>query len=116
MHKKLPALLSAKQLLINESIELRARLVQVEDNLRIIRAEELDVLRAAEQRMRLATEATGVGIWEWHVSTNQIRWDPQMFRIYGIAPTPDGIVAYSDWSSCVLPEDLPQQEAILNVN
>ncbi|SEA83343.1 PAS domain S-box-containing protein [Thiothrix caldifontis] len=113
MHEKLPAVLSAKQLLINESNELRTRLAQVEDNLRIIRAEELDVLRAAEQRMRLATEATGVGIWEWHVSTNQIRWDPQMFRIYGITPTPDGILAYSDWSHCVFPEDLPQQEAIL---
>lgn len=86
MHEKLPAALSSEQLLINENTELRAR---------------------------LATEATGVGIWEWNVITNQIHWDAQMFRIYGITPTLDGIVAYSDWSSCVLPEDLPQQEAIL---
>jgi PAS domain S-box-containing protein len=70
-------------------------------------------LRASEQRMRLATEATQVGIWEWNVRTNQIRWDAEMFRIYGIAPTPDGFVDYCDWSSAVLPEDLPENEAIL---
>lgn len=70
-------------------------------------------LRESEERMRLATETTGVGIWEWNVISNQICWDAQMFRIYGIAPTHDGFVNYSTWSSCVLPEDLPHQEAIL---
>lgn len=71
------------------------------------------MVRESEERMRLATEATGVGIWEWNVITNKIRWDAQMFRIYGIAPTQDGVVEYHTWSSSVIPEDLPQQEAIL---
>jgi PAS domain S-box-containing protein len=71
------------------------------------------MLRDNEQRMRLATEATGVGIWEWNIITNQIHWDAQMFRIYGITPTPDGIIPYSLWREHVAPEDLPQQEAIL---
>jgi len=70
-------------------------------------------LRESEERMRLATKTTGVGIWEWNVITNQIRWDAQMFRIYGITPTQDGFVDYSTWSNSVLPEDLPYQEAIL---
>lgn len=70
-------------------------------------------LRAGEQRMRLATEATQVGIWEWNVLTNTIRWDALMFRIYGIAPTPDGFVQYRDWSGAVLPEELAESEAIL---
>ncbi|OQX02633.1 MAG: hypothetical protein BWK73_42110 [Thiothrix lacustris] len=71
------------------------------------------MLRDDEQRMRLATEATGVGIWEWNIITHQIHWDAQMFRIYGITPTPDGIISYSIWREHVAPEDLPQQEAIL---
>jgi len=45
-----------------------------------------------ETRIRLATEATGVGIWERNVHTNALRWDRQMFHLYGIAPTPDGSV------------------------
>lgn len=70
-------------------------------------------LRESEARMRLATEATTVGIWEWNVRTHTIRWDAQMFRIYGLAPTPDGFVRYSDCSGAVLPEDLAETERIL---
>jgi PAS domain S-box-containing protein len=70
-------------------------------------------LRASEGRMRLATEATGVGIWEWNVVTDVIRWDAQMFRLYGVPPTADGLVPYETWSRAVLPEDLPRQEEVL---
>ena len=72
-----------------------------------------EALRASSERMHLATETTGVGIWEWNVRTNQMQWDAQMFRIYGIAPTPDGCVPYSTWREAVLPEDLSRQEAVL---
>ncbi len=70
-------------------------------------------LRDSEQRMRLATEATVVGIWEWNVYTSAVRWDAVMFQIYGIDPTPDGLVHYRDWTEAVLPEDLQEQEEIL---
>jgi PAS domain S-box-containing protein len=70
-------------------------------------------LRASEERTHLATEATAVGIWEWNVLTNAVRWDAAMFRLYGIPPTIDGFVQYSDWSGAVLPEDLPENERIL---
>ncbi|MDH6186938.1 ATP-binding protein [Polaromonas sp. CG_23.6] len=70
-------------------------------------------LRDSEERMRLATEATGVGVWQWDLNTGMVRWDAQMFRIYGIAPTADGVVQYTDWSGSVLPEDLDTQEDTL---
>ncbi len=70
-------------------------------------------LRDSDQRMRLATEATGVGIWEWNIVTGEMRWDAQVFEIYGIPPTPDGRVDYSTWSNSLLPEDLPRSEEIL---
>ncbi len=70
-------------------------------------------LRESETRMRLATEATAVGIWEWNVLTNAIRWDAQMFRLYGIQPTADCFVHYSDWSGAVVPEYLSETERIL---
>ncbi len=72
-----------------------------------------DELRESDERTRLATDATGVGIWEWNVITNQIRWDAQMFRIYGIGPTKDGFVPYSAWSESVVPDELQRQEELL---
>lgn len=71
-------------------------------------------LRDSEERMRLATEATGVGVWEWNLNTGRVRWDAQMFHIYGIAPTADGFVQYGEWSGAVVPEDLDTQEETLS--
>jgi len=70
-------------------------------------------LRESETRMRMATEVAAVGIWEWNVITNLIRWDAQMFRIYGIAHTTENLVEYSDWSGAVLAEDLVENERII---
>jgi PAS domain S-box-containing protein len=70
-------------------------------------------LHESDLRMRLATEATGVGIWEWNLNTGEILWDAQMFQIYGISPTQDGRVEYSTLTKSVFPEDLRQQEEIL---
>lgn len=70
-------------------------------------------LRESDQRLRLALAACALGIWEWNVRTNAIRWDAQMFRIYGLPPTADGMVTYDTWKSAVLPEDLPGQERVL---
>lgn len=72
-----------------------------------------DASRESGERMRLATEATGVGIWEWDMANNRILWDPQMFRIYGIEPTADGMVDYSVWSGAVHPEDRDLQEQLI---
>ncbi len=70
-------------------------------------------LLESEQRTRLATEATEVGIWEWNVATDEILWDAQMFRIYGVATTRDGLLTYADWADFVHPEDFAEQDAML---
>jgi PAS domain S-box-containing protein len=64
----------------------------------------------SDQRLRLATEATGVGVWEWNVATRKIHCDAQIFRLYGLKPTPDGLVDYRVWKKLVVPEDYKQQE------
>jgi len=76
-------------------------------------ATDISARREYEDHMRLATETTGVGIWEWNFASGRVRWSAQMFRIYGIAPTQDGFVSYEDWRGALLPEELAQQEALL---
>ena len=67
-------------------------------------------LRESDERVRLATEATGVGIWEWDLTQQKMHWDAQMFRIYGVTPSADGLVEYDDWASYLLPEELRGQQ------
>ncbi|MGO9388789.1 PAS domain S-box protein [Rhodoblastus sp.] len=70
-------------------------------------------LRGNQQRSQLATEATGVGVWEWNLKTNAVWWDRQMFSIYGHPPTRDGMMSFDIWAAFVLPEDLPEQVKLL---
>jgi len=67
-------------------------------------------LRRSDERVRLATEATGVGIWELNISNNSMHWDKQMFRIYGVEPTPDGFVSYDVWNQYLLLDERFKQE------
>ena len=70
-------------------------------------------LQESDERMRLATEATGVGIWEWNLIKNTVHWDAQMFRIYGVDPTDSGLIDQDTWATYILPEDVrAQQEAL----
>jgi formate hydrogenlyase transcriptional activator len=48
------------------------------------RAEE--GLRASEERLRLALEATRIGTFERNLQTGGSRWSPEMEAIYGLAP------------------------------
>lgn len=40
----------------------------------------------AEKRLKLATEASGVGIWEFDLVTKRYQWDDAMFALFGLDP------------------------------
>ena len=61
-------------------------------------------LHRASRRLALATEAAGVGIWEWDLATNELLWDPQMYALYGVLPETFG-GAYESWSRGLHPDD-----------
>jgi PAS domain S-box-containing protein len=45
-----------------------------------------EALRLAEERMRFALEATGVGIWEMDAATGVVRWSDILESQYGLPP------------------------------
>ncbi|MCB1052129.1 MAG: PAS domain S-box protein [Acidobacteria bacterium] len=61
-------------------------------------------IRESETRLKLATQAANVGVWEWEIETNRLQWDENVFRIFGIHPdvSPNEAV----WTASVVPEDL----------
>jgi PAS domain S-box-containing protein len=51
--------------------------------------EQIDLyrdLQESEQRLRLALEAGGMGIWEWRITTGEVVWSPSLEAIHGLAP------------------------------
>ncbi len=75
------------------------------DDITILKKQESDLLEMT-QRMALATQGAGVGIWEWSITNNQLFWDDVTLGFYQINRS-DFKGAYSDWADHVHPEDLP---------
>ncbi len=61
-------------------------------------------LEAAQQRVQLATESGGIGIWDWSVQNNALTWDAQMYALYGLPPG-DGSDRYDLWTGHLHPDD-----------
>jgi diguanylate cyclase (GGDEF)-like protein/PAS domain S-box-containing protein len=43
-----------------------------------------EALRLVSERFALAADAAGIGVWEWNMPSNTLRWDDQMYRLYGL--------------------------------
>jgi len=64
----------------------------------------------ANERLKLATEAGGVGIWDYDIVENVLVWDEQMYRLYGISAESFG-GTYQAWVDGVHPEDRERGDA-----
>lgn len=69
-----------------------------------------EALRASEERLRLATEAGGVGIFDYDVITNQAVISPIYAQITGLSPAV--AIERERWLTLVHPEDRSMVEAI----
>lgn len=57
------------------------------------------------QRLKLATEAAGVGIWEFDLKSKRYHWDASMFELFGLDPNKVND-HNDDWLQLTLPGEL----------
>ncbi len=68
-------------------------------------AQRLEI-KEINDRVALATESGGIGIWELNVATGELIWDARMYQLFG--DTSGGRASPASlWESRVHPEDLP---------
>ena len=66
---------------------------------------QLERTRLDNQRLKLASEASGVGIWEYDLRTRRYHWDAAMFDLFGL--TPESVNELNnDWRGLLLPGEL----------
>lgn len=58
--------------------------------------------RLINQRLKLATEAAEVGIWEFDLTTRRYHWDAAMFGLFGLDPQTVSALN-NDWLELLLP-------------
>ncbi|MHC5765334.1 MAG: PAS domain S-box protein [Nostoc sp.] len=69
-------------------------------------------LRESEERLQLALEASGDGLWDWNILTKEVYYSPRYLEMLGY--TFDELPQdFSTWERLVHPEDLPWVEKIL---
>ncbi|MBK1723584.1 hybrid sensor histidine kinase/response regulator [Thiocystis violacea] len=69
------------------------------------------------QRLQLATDSAGIGIWEWDPLSDRLDWDAQTQRLCGLesdAPESGGFRGrLDDWIHCMHPSDQPVARALV---
>ena len=78
-------------------------LLAIEDVTQRIDAEE--IIRGNETRLRLATEATGMGTWDLHFKTGKLIWNDQNRAIFGLPQ--DAEITESIFYDMIHPDDRP---------
>jgi PAS domain S-box-containing protein len=67
-------------------------------------------VNALNNRLSLATQAGGIGVWEWNLLTNTLVWDERMYALYKVSPSAS-MHEYSQWRQHVHPDDLERVDA-----
>ena len=63
------------------------------------------------QRLQLAIESAGQGIWDWDLTKGTMTWDDRMFALYG-ASRGEVQGTVQDWKNGLHPEDLERTVAV----
>ncbi|SOD79924.1 hybrid sensor histidine kinase/response regulator [Spirosoma fluviale] len=61
-------------------------------------------MSTSERRLRLAIEATELATWDWNLLTDEVHWNEQHFRLFGMESRPN-TVGPDDFLSHVHPDD-----------
>lgn len=69
-------------------------------------------LRESEERLRLALDASQMGVWTWHIETGAVLWSDEIVGMFGIPPGGfDG--KYETYLSLIHPDDLAQVQSAI---
>lgn len=75
--------------------------------------ETRNALRESEGRLKLATTAAQLGIWDWNLESGSLVWDDTVFEIYGLKWT-DGTRTKQLWEASIHEDD--RQRVIERLN
>ncbi|MFB6283898.1 MAG: PAS domain S-box protein [Halobacteria archaeon] len=73
------------------------------------RKEKERELKHAKERLDLALEGTGTGVWEWNISDGEVIWDETMEGIFGLEPGEFG-GTFEEFEEFVHPDDVSYVE------
>ncbi|MBD2503106.1 PAS domain S-box protein [Anabaena azotica] len=102
---------------VGKPVEIIGYVVDISEQQAALRERELaqEAMRLSEERLLLALEASGDGLWDWNITTNELYLSPQWLRMLGfeVSELPSD---FSTWEKLVHPEDQPYMLEKLNAH
>jgi diguanylate cyclase (GGDEF)-like protein len=76
-------------------------------NIRVLEHNK-DQLQELSHRLKIALDASQIGIWELDISSGKLLWDDRMKELYGLGKNVREV--YEDWRDALHPDDLQRAE------
>jgi PAS domain S-box-containing protein len=71
-----------------------------------------EAIRIANERLVLAQQAAGAGLWDWNIETGNLEWSDQLFILFGLDPEKNE-AGFDSWRSILHPDDrVPAEKRI----
>lgn len=67
--------------------------------------QQLDTIRVSEERLQQSLDGSGMGLWDWHLGSNEVFYSDRWLGMLGYSPGAFAPVL-STWQSLVHPDDL----------
>lgn len=85
----------------DEVVEFLATALDIEDIV-----SDREVLRLTTDRLRLAQEAAGAGLFDWNLLDGSMVLSPEALRLFGFPEDRTALVTWAEWSAAIHPDDL----------
>jgi PAS domain S-box-containing protein len=72
----------------------------------------VDILQRSEQQLAEAQSIAKIGSWEWDVSTDEVSWSDELYRIYGLSRE-EFVPTYAGFIDGIHPEDRDRVNAVV---
>lgn len=99
------------QQVINVSIEIMQH-KQAEEKLRKLSRELEAMVKERTERLELALDSSQMGMWEWDIKTNRLKWSDKLKAIYGLDKNQE--VTFAKYKKLIHPDDRARTFKIIN--
>ncbi|MEB3827332.1 PAS domain-containing protein [Phormidium sp. CCY1219] len=104
----------SRQILEPETLDILAEITQ-DMAVAIELKNATEALQTTSERLQVALEGSGLGLWDWNLATGEAYFDPQWKKMLGYE-VEELENHYRSWEQLVHPEDLPKAIAALEAH
>jgi PAS domain S-box-containing protein len=93
----------------------RELITRIDTHIRLsrLRRAASELIKASEERLRIAIDEAGMGTWDVDLRNQELRWSRSHYTLLGLTPDESRLANLEMWRSRVHPEDLELTEAAL---